>query len=106
MGWLGGGGGCNVFLTFYAISNKVPLHLQLLVKWEVVSPNSNYGELYHEIGNIEKCPFTYWLNGGRWFFPNRRYTPVHVGKFNMKLTGRWFPQIVDRDSGNLYPIYI
>ena len=20
----------------------------------------------------------------------------------MKLTGRWFPQIVDRDSGNLY----
>ena len=33
-------------------------------------------------GNIEKCPFTYWLNG------------------------RWFLQIVDRDSGNLYPIYI
>ena len=32
--------------------------------------------------NIEKCPFTYWLNG------------------------RWFPQIVDRDSRNLYPIYI
>ena len=26
--------------------------------------------------------------------------------FNMKLNGRWFPQIVDRDSGNLYPIYI
>ena len=24
----------------------------------------------------------------------------------MKLTGRWFPQIVDGDSGNLYPIYI
>ena len=26
----------------------------------------------------------------------------------MKLTGRWFPQIlvVDRDSGNLCPIYI
>ena len=24
----------------------------------------------------------------------------------MKLTGRWFPQIVDRDSSNLYPIYI
>ena len=24
----------------------------------------------------------------------------------MKLTGRWFPQIVDRDSGNLYPIYV
>ena len=41
-------------------------------------------------GNIEKCPFTYWLSGS----------------FSMKLTGRWFPQIVDRDSGNLYPIYI
>ena len=24
----------------------------------------------------------------------------------MKLTGRWFPQIVDRDSGILYLIYI
>ena len=23
----------------------------------------------------------------------------------MKLNGRWFPQIVHRDSGNLYPIY-
>ena len=90
------GGGCNVFLTFYAISNisrkkiweykpiishlmfsscffcmlqniKVPLHLQLLVKWKVVSPNSRYRAFYHEIGNIEKCPFTYWLNGGGGF---------------------------------------
>ena len=77
MGWFGGGG-CNVFLTFYAISNisrkksgntniKVPLHLQLLVKWEVISPNSRYMAFYHEIGNIEKCPFTYWLNGGAGF---------------------------------------
>ena len=128
----GGGGGCNVFLTFYAISNisrkknlgiqnnyfsfnvffvfffvcwkycKVPLHLQLLVKWEVVSPNSRYRECYHEIGNIEKFPFTYWLNG-RWFL---QIVDIHVGNFDMKLTGRWFPQIVDRDSGNLYPIYI
>ena len=24
----------------------------------------------------------------------------------MELNGRWFPQIVDRDGGNLYPIYI
>ena len=34
-----------------------------------------------KIGTIEKCPFTYWLNG------------------------RWFLQIVDWDSWNLYPIY-
>ena len=79
---------------------KVPLHL--LVKWEVVSPNSRYRAFYHEIGNIEKCPFTYWLNG-RWFL---QIVDIHVGNFNMKLTGRWFPQIVVRDSGNLYPIYI
>ena len=127
------GAGCNVFLTFYAISNisrkknlgiqnnyfsfnvffvffvcwkywKVPLHLQLLVKWEVVSPNSRSREFYHEIGNIEKCPFTYWFNKwGRWFL---QIVDIHVGNFNMKLTGRWFPQIVNRDSGNLYPIYI
>ena len=31
---------------------------------------------------------------------------IIVGNFDMKLTGRWFPQIVDRNSGNLYPIYI
>ena len=30
---------------------------------------------------IEKCPFTYWLNG------------------------RWFLQIVERDSWHLYPLY-
>ena len=31
--------------------------------------------------NTEKCPLTYWLNG------------------------RWFLQIVERDSWNLYPLY-
>ena len=113
------------FLTFYAISNisrkknlgikiiishlmfcfvcwkycKVPLHLQLLVKWELVSPNSRYREFYHEIGNIEKFPFTYWLNG-RWFL---QIVDIHVGNFYMKLTGRWFPQIVQWESiSNIY----
>ena len=38
--------------------------------------------LKKKIGNIEKCPFTYWLNG------------------------RWFLQIVDWDSGNIYSIYL
>ena len=95
--YMGGGGGCNFFISHFMlfptflekkiweykiiISHlmfsscffvcwkycKVPLHLQLLVKWEVVSPNSRYREFYHEIGNIEKCPFTYWLNGGGGF---------------------------------------
>ena len=45
----------HVFFTFHAISNIKK--------------------------NIEKCPFTYWLNG------------------------RWFLQIVERDSWNLYPLY-
>ena len=27
---------------------------------------------------------------------------VDIGNFNMKLNGRWFPQIVDSDSRNLY----
>ena len=55
---------------------------------------------FYFLGNIEKCPFTYWLYG-RWFLQK-----VDIGNLNMKLNGRWFPQIVDRDSGNLYPIYI
>ena len=29
---------------------------------------------------------------------------VDIGNFDMKLNGMWFFQIVDRDSGNLYPI--
>ena len=41
------------------------------------------------LGNIEKCPFTYWFNG-RWFLQI-----VDIGNFNMKLNGRWFPQTVD-----------
>ena len=61
---MGGGGGVDFFFrktilshfTFYAIFN--------------IKKN-----------NIEKCPFTYWLNA------------------------RWFLQIVDRDSWNLYPLY-
>ena len=57
-----GGGGGNVFLTFYAISN--------------ISRNKNLGiqnnyfsfDVFLYAGNIVKFPFTYsyWLNG-RWF---------------------------------------
>ena len=36
---------------------------------------------FYAIFNIKKYPFTYWLNG------------------------RWFLQIVERDSWNLYPLY-
>ena len=31
---------------------------------------------------------------------------IHVGNFNMKLTGRWFPQIVDREWESISNIYI
>ena len=37
--------------------------------------------LFSTLKNIEKCPFAYWING------------------------RWFLQIVKRDSWNLYPLY-
>ena len=40
-----------------------------------------FSTLKKKKNNIEKCPFTYWLNG------------------------RWFLQIVDGDSWNLYPLY-
>ena len=85
--------------------------------------------------NIEKCPFTYWLNG-RWFLQivdgdswnlykkNKKLKNFFFRKtilshftfyaiFNIKkniekcpftywLNGRWFLQIVDGDSWNLY----
>ena len=31
---------------------------------------------------------------------------VDIGNFDIKLNRWFFPQIVDRGSGNLYPIYI
>ena len=67
-GGLGGGGGCNVFLTFYAISNIFRKKMF-----------SSCFFLY--VGNIEKCPFTYsyWLNG-RWFLQI-----VDIGHFIMRL---------------------
>ena len=124
------GGGGVMFLTVYAISN---------ISRRKNSTRKNSGntkkiylfwekQLFFYAGNIEKYPFTYWLNGrwflqivdignfnmrleilksvpsltglnGRWFL---QIIDIHVGNFNMKLTGRWFPQIVDRDTGNLY----
>ena len=44
-----------MFSSFFFVCwkySKVPRHLQLLVKWEVVSPNNRYREFYHEIGNM------------------------------------------------------
>ena len=57
---------------------KVPLHLQLLVKWEVVSPNSRYREFYHEIGNIEKFPGG--GGGGVMFFSHFMLFPTFIEK--------------------------
>ena len=63
------GGGCRNFLIF------LEKHF-FIIKFRVLC----YFQHYIFFGNIEKCPFTYWLNG------------------------RWFLQIVDRDSGN--PIFL
>ena len=59
----GGGGGVEFFIFFL---NSFSFHILCY---------------FQNIKNIEKFPFTYWLNG------------------------RWFLQIVDRDSWNLYPLY-
>ena len=61
------GGGCNVFLTFYAISN-ISRKKNLEIQTNYFSFNVFFVCFFYA-GNIEKCPFTYsyWLNG-RWFF--------------------------------------
>ena len=108
------GGGRNVFLAFYAISNisrkKISWNKKILIIFLEFFFSFNVFFVFFMLdlfptfkkslifGNIEKCPFTYWLNG-RWFLQI-----VDIGNFNMKLSGRWFPHIVD--SGNIYPIYI
>ena len=74
-GWFGGGG-CNVFLTFYAIF--------YIFRKKYLGIQNNYfsfNVLY--AGNIVKCPFTYsyWLNG-RWFL---QIHVVDIGNFIMRL---------------------
>ena len=71
------GAGCNVFLTFYAISNISRKKI-----WEYKTIFSHLMFLcFLYAGNIEKCPFTYsyWLNG-RWFLQI-----VDIGNFIMRL---------------------
>ena len=72
-GGLGGGVECNVFLTFYAISN-ISRKNNLGIQNNYFSFNVLYA------GNIVKCPFTYsyWLNG-RWFLQI-----VDMGHFIMR----------------------
>ena len=63
----GGGGG---LIFYFFLLGKQFFLISRFMLFSTLSKN-----------NIEKCPFTYWLNG------------------------RWFLQIVDRDSWNLYPLY-
>ena len=84
----------NYFFQYFMFSSRFMLFPTLMLKqnWGVVDIFFFRNEFFlisfhvlcyfqHYIFCFEKCPFTYWLNG------------------------RWFLQIVDRDSGNLYPIY-
>ena len=125
---------CNVFLTFNAICNisrKKNWECKTIISHLMFSSC-----FFLYAGNIVKCPVTYsyWLNGrwflqivpvdignfimrleilksspslywlnGRWFL---QIVDIHVGNFNMKLTGRWIPQIVDIGTVAIYIQYI
>ena len=97
--WLGGGG--VMFLSyFYAIYIYDISRTNILGQFFFEKNNYflfNVFFMFFYVGNIENCPFTYLLSE-RWVL---QIVDIHVVKFNMKLTRRWFPQIVDRDSGNL-----
>ena len=74
-----GGGGCNVFLTFYAISN---ISRKKILEYKSIISHLMFSSCFFlYVGNIEKCPFTYsyWLNG-RWFLQI-----VDIGHFIMRL---------------------
>ena len=65
-GWFGGGGGGVMFFSHFMlfptfIENKI---------WEyktIISHLMLSSCFFLYAGNIEKCPFTYWLNGGGGF---------------------------------------
>ena len=62
-----GGGGCNVFLTLYAISNIS--RKKKFWKYKTIISHLLFSSCFFlYAGIIVKCPFSYsyWLNG-RWF---------------------------------------
>ena len=77
--WLGGGG-CNVFLTFYAIYNISRIKKKIVRK--TIISHLMFSSCFFNAGNIEKGPFTYWLNG-EVVSPNSRYTEFEhkIGKY-------------------------
>ena len=105
-----GGGGCGFFFfrknilsdfTFYAIFNikkiywKVPLHL--LVKWEVVSPNSREGQLA-SISIISSIPL-FWFcisnvgvvwGEGVMFFSHFMLFPTFLKNNNLGIQNNYF----------------
>ena len=109
----GGGGGCWIFflekqfflisrfMLFSTLQKKKNCHL--LVKWEVVSLNSRWGQwesiypIYSSMGGDIFLAF-YAIPS---FLEKNNYgnTKINIFLFYRKT-------IVDRDSGNLYPIYM
>ena len=85
-GGLGGGGVMSFsYFTLFTTCYRKTKKLGNTTKNKKIEKNNylsfNVFFMFFYAGNIEKCPFTYWLNG------------------------RWFLQIVDGDSWNLYPLY-
>ena len=72
---ISGGGGGGVGVDFFSALT------QKKNNWYTFLSHFIYNIKQNLLGYIEKYTFTYWLNG------------------------RWFLQIVDRDSVNQYPIY-
>ena len=68
----------HVFFAFHAISN---IKKKIGVKKKTILSHFTFYAIVNIKKNIKKHPFTYWLNG------------------------RWFLQIVETDSWNLYPLY-
>ena len=66
------------------------------------------GKIFHLITNIYiRVQFLFSKRGACFYWVPCFYWDIYgIGNFNVKLNGRWIPQIVNRDSGNLYPIYI
>ena len=70
------------FMLFPTLNKKIPGGGGVdFFLWKTILSHFTFYAIFNIKKNIEKCPFTYWLNG------------------------RWFLQIVERDSWNLYTLY-
>ena len=61
--WFGGGGGVVMFFSYFMLFTTFLEKKNLGILKKTIISHLMFSSCVFYVGNIEKCPFTYWLNG-------------------------------------------